>query len=52
METCDRCGAQRRVDILLKTGGELMLCQYHWNEHSAKLIPLAAVIAEIESVPA
>jgi hypothetical protein len=43
-DRCDRCGAAARVRAKLPSGGELLFCQHHANEHEAKLIELAAVL--------
>jgi hypothetical protein len=43
-DRCDRCGAAARVRAKLASGGELLFCQHHANEHEAKLIELSAVI--------
>jgi hypothetical protein len=43
-DRCDRCGAAARVRATLPSGGELLFCQHHANEHEAKLVELAAVI--------
>jgi hypothetical protein len=39
------------VRAKLPSGGELLFCQHHANEHEAKLVELAAVI-EVGSVDA
>ena len=43
-DRCDRCGAAARVRAKLPSGGQLLFCQHHANEHQAKLIELAAVL--------
>ena len=43
-DRCDRCGAAARVRATLASGGELLFCQHHANEHEAKLMELAAVL--------
>lgn len=43
-DRCDRCGAAARVRAKLPSGGELLFCQHHANEHETKLIELAAVL--------
>jgi hypothetical protein len=43
-DRCDRCGAAARVRATLRSGGELLFCQHHANEHEAKLVELAAVL--------
>ena len=43
-DRCDRCGAAARVRATLASGGELLFCQHHANEHEAKLVELAAVL--------
>ena len=49
-DRCDRCQAAARVRAKLPSGGELLFCQHHANEHEAKLIELAAVL-EVNSAP-
>jgi hypothetical protein len=43
-DRCDRCGAAAKVLAVLATGGELLFCGHHANEHTARLEQLAAVI--------
>jgi hypothetical protein len=43
-DRCDRCGAAARVRAKLPSGGELLFCQHHANEHETKLVELAAVL--------
>jgi hypothetical protein len=43
-DRCDRCGAAARVRAKLPTGGELLFCQHHANEHQAKLAEMDAVL--------
>ncbi|MBV8927740.1 MAG: hypothetical protein JO152_01275 [Mycobacteriaceae bacterium] len=43
-DRCDRCGAAARVRAKLPSGGELLFCQHHANEHEARLVELAAVL--------
>lgn len=43
-DRCDRCGAAARVRAVLVTGGELLFCQHHANEHADRLRALDAVI--------
>ena len=43
-DRCDRCGAAARVRAKLPSGGALLFCQHHANEHETKLIELAAVL--------
>lgn len=43
-DRCDRCGAPARVRAKLPSGGELLFCQHHANEHETKLVELAAVL--------
>jgi hypothetical protein len=51
-DRCDRCGAAARVRAKLPSGGELLFCQHHANEHETKLIELAAVLEISEPVEA
>jgi hypothetical protein len=48
-DRCDRCGAAARVRAKLPSGGELMFCQHHANEHETRLIQLAAVLEVSEA---
>jgi hypothetical protein len=43
-DRCDRCGAGARVRALLTSGGELLFCQHHANEHSDRLRAMNATI--------
>ena len=43
-DRCDRCGAAALVRVVLASGGELLFCGHHANEHSARLEQLAAVV--------
>ena len=43
-DRCDRCGAAALVRVVLGSGGELLFCGHHANEHSARLEQLAAVV--------
>jgi hypothetical protein len=43
-DRCDRCGAAALVLAVLPTGGELLFCGHHANEHSERLEQLAAVL--------
>lgn len=49
-DRCDRCGAAARVRAVLATGGELLFCQHHANEHLDRLKAENAVI-DTESAP-
>ncbi|HZC89438.1 MAG TPA: hypothetical protein VE400_01985 [Mycobacterium sp.] len=49
-DRCDRCSAAARVRAKLPSGGELLFCQHHANEHQAKLIELSAVL-EVNAAP-
>jgi hypothetical protein len=50
-DRCDRCGAAAKVRAVLTTGGELLFCQHHANEHIDRLRELEATV-ESEAVPA
>lgn len=43
-DRCDRCGAGARVRAVLPTGGELLFCQHHANEHADRLRAMNATI--------
>jgi hypothetical protein len=49
-DRCDRCGAAARVRAKLPSGGELLFCLHHANEHEAKLVESAAVL-EVSAGP-
>jgi hypothetical protein len=42
-DRCDRCGAQAYVRATLMTGGELLFCVHHANEHRPALEENGAV---------
>jgi hypothetical protein len=43
-DRCDRCGAAARVRAVLPSGGELLFCNHHARQYSARLKKLAAEI--------
>lgn len=43
-DRCDRCGAQAYLRVTLLTGGELMFCAHHANQHREKLTQVASAI--------
>jgi hypothetical protein len=43
-DRCDRCGAGARVRAVLTSGGELLFCQHHANEHEDRLREMNATI--------
>jgi hypothetical protein len=43
---CDRCGAQAFVEVALNTGGTLLFCAHHADEHEDKIMALDAVVAD------
>ncbi len=45
-DRCDRCGAQAYLRVTLTSGGELLFCGHHANEHSAKLSQVALSIQD------
>jgi hypothetical protein len=45
-DRCDRCGAQAYLRVTLSSGGELLFCGHHGNEHSAKLSQVALSIQD------
>jgi hypothetical protein len=45
-DRCDRCGAQAYLRVTLTSGGELLFCGHHANEHSAKLSQVALTIQD------
>ncbi|NUS43056.1 MAG: hypothetical protein HOQ24_05130 [Mycobacteriaceae bacterium] len=44
LDRCDRCGALARVRATLASGGELLFCQHHANQHRDQLEAAKAVI--------
>jgi hypothetical protein len=44
VDRCDRCGAAARVRVTLASGGELLFCRHHANEHADVLRAANAVI--------
>lgn len=44
-DRCDRCNARASVALALPSGGELMFCGHHYNEHHPKLLTSGAIIA-------
>ena len=50
-DRCDRCGAGARVRAVLESGGELLFCQHHANEHEDRLrLMNATIVADADSV--
>lgn len=43
---CDRCGGQAYVEVALDSGGTLLFCCHHTNEHEEALKQLEATIAD------
>lgn len=43
-DRCDRCGAGARVRALLASGGELLFCRHHANEHADRLHAMNATV--------
>ncbi|NLE79532.1 MAG: hypothetical protein GX610_08090 [Rhodococcus sp.] len=43
-DRCDRCGAGARVRAVLPTGGELLFCNHHANEHADRLREMNATV--------
>ena len=48
-DRCDRCGAAASVRAVLPSGGELLFCGHHANEHAARLEQLAATVYDERS---
>lgn len=48
-DRCDRCSAAAQVRATLPSGGELLFCRHHANQHEDRLRELEAVI-EIDAV--
>ncbi|AUH69194.1 MULTISPECIES: DUF7455 domain-containing protein [Gordonia] len=43
-DRCDRCSAAAKVRATLPTGGELLFCLHHYNDHEARLVEIGAVV--------
>ncbi len=43
-DRCDRCSAAAQVRATLPSGGELLFCRHHANQHEDRLRELEAVI--------
>lgn len=41
-DRCDRCGAAAAVRVVLASGGELMFCGHHANQHAERLNEVAS----------
>ncbi|GAA4815669.1 DUF7455 domain-containing protein [Tomitella cavernea] len=50
-DRCDRCGAGAKVRVTLPSGGELLFCRHHGNEHETRLREIEATI-DAQSVDA
>lgn len=48
-DRCDRCGAAASVRAVLPSGGELLFCGHHANEHAARLEQMAATVYDERS---
>ena len=48
-DRCDRCGAAARMLVTLPTGGELLFCGHHGNQHRDRLRELDATIATADA---
>ncbi|MCF8569669.1 hypothetical protein L5G32_05235 [Gordonia sp. HY002] len=44
-DRCDRCSAAAKVRAELPTGGELLFCRHHYNDHEARLVEVGAVVS-------
>ncbi|MGH8868447.1 MAG: DUF7455 domain-containing protein [Actinomycetes bacterium] len=55
-DRCDRCSAQAYVRVRLVSGGELLFCAHHGNEHRPALQKIAEQIQDethrLEATPA
>ena len=43
-DRCDRCSAAAQVTAVMLTGGVLLMCQHHTNEHATKLLAQDALL--------
>ena len=41
---CDRCGVRAKVEVILLSGGALLLCGHHYSQHESAIGRLAAVV--------
>ena len=46
LDTCDRCGAQAYVRVLLANNGELTFCAHHGRKHATALAEVAVDIQD------
>jgi hypothetical protein len=42
-DTCDRCGAQAYVRVILPSAGELLFCAHHSRQHAGALAKVEGV---------
>jgi hypothetical protein len=49
-DRCDQCRVQAFVRVEFISGGELLLCSHHFNDHQPALIPLASYIQDERSL--
>ncbi len=45
LERCDRCGAQAKVHVTLRAGGDLFFCGHHGRQHEDRLRKVGATYA-------
>lgn len=46
LERCDRCGAQARIHVVLRAGGDLFFCGHHGRQHEDRLRKMGADYVE------
>ena len=44
-DRCDQCGSQAYVQVSLPTG-QLLFCAHHYQEHEARLSPIATAVLD------
>ena len=44
-DRCDQCGSQAYVQVSLPTG-QLLFCAHHYQEHEARLRPIATAVLD------
>lgn len=45
-DRCDRCQAQAMVRVVLTTGGLLLFCKHHFDQHEPGLLLAGASVTE------
>lgn len=45
-DRCDRCNAQAYVRVVLASGGDLLFCGHHWDQHEDVVRPIAVDVVD------